>query len=85
MTKTKKTKKKIRSKKRIFTRKDFLSGDGMVVALWGPAMWHSLHTISFNYPIHPTKEEKKTLQGVYNQSHSRFALQLLSQKSNQTP
>lgn len=59
MTKTKKTKKKIRSKKRIFTRKDFVSGDGMVVALWGPAMWHSLHTISFNYPIHPTKEEKK--------------------------
>ena len=57
----KKTKTKTRKhkKKRIFTKKDFVSGDGMMVSLWGPAMWHSLHMISFNYPIEPTKEDKK--------------------------
>ncbi len=55
--KTRKHKKR-KDKKRIFTKKDFVSGDGMMVSLWGPAMWHSLHMISFNYPIEPTKEDK---------------------------
>ena len=31
----------------------------MLTAVWGPSMWHYLHTMSFNYPINPTKEEKK--------------------------
>ncbi len=61
-TKSNKTRKYKRKntakKKRIFTKKDFVSGDGMMVSLWGPAMWHSLHMISFNYPIHPTKKDK---------------------------
>lgn len=57
--KTRKYKRKnTAKKKRIFTKKDFVSGDGMMVSLWGPAMWHSLHMISFNYPIHPTKKDK---------------------------
>jgi hypothetical protein len=54
-----KRKAKTKKIKRVFKAKDFISGDGMVVSLWGPAMWHSLHTISFNYPIHPTDEDKK--------------------------
>ena len=54
-----KSKNKTRKRKRIFVKKDFVSGDGMVVSLWGPAMWHSLHTISFNYPIKPSKSDKK--------------------------
>jgi Erv1 / Alr family len=44
--------------KRTFKRKDYISGDGMVTTIWGPGMWHFLHTISFNYPIHPTHEDK---------------------------
>ena len=31
----------------------------MMTSVWGPSMWHYLHTMSFNYPIHPTKEDKK--------------------------
>jgi hypothetical protein len=26
--------------------------------IWGPHMWFSLHTISFNYPIKPTENDK---------------------------
>jgi len=27
--------------------------------LWGPHLWFSLHTMSFNYPVNPTIEDKK--------------------------
>lgn len=30
----------------------------MLTSVWGSSLWHVLHTISFNYPIHPTKEDK---------------------------
>ena len=30
----------------------------MLTAVWGPSMWHYLHTMSFNYPVNPTSEEK---------------------------
>ena len=46
-------------KKRIYTKKHFYSGDGMLTAVWGPSMWHYLHTMSFNYPINTSKEEKR--------------------------
>jgi hypothetical protein len=46
-------------KKRVYTKKHFYSGDGMLTAVWGPSMWHYLHTMSFNYPVNPTKEEKR--------------------------
>jgi hypothetical protein len=36
-----------------------MSGDGMLTSVWGPAAWHLIHTISFNYPINPTAENKK--------------------------
>jgi len=26
--------------------------------IWGPHLWFSLHTISFNYPLKPTEEDK---------------------------
>lgn len=47
------------SKKSVFTENDFNSGDGMLTSVWGPALWHSLHTISFNYPVNPSDEQKK--------------------------
>ena len=56
---TTKTNPKPKPKKRTFSRKDYMSGDGMLTSVWGPAAWHLLHTISFNYPINPTEEQKK--------------------------
>ena len=46
-------------KNRVFKESDYNSGDGMLTSTWGPAMWHYLHTMSFNYPPDPTKEDKK--------------------------
>jgi hypothetical protein len=48
-----------KSKKRVFTKKDYYSGDGMLTSVWGPPMWHFLHTMSFNYPVNPSAEDKK--------------------------
>lgn len=48
-----------KTKKRVFKKGDFYSGDGFLTTIWGPAQWHMLHTISFNYPVKPTLEEKK--------------------------
>jgi hypothetical protein len=48
-----------KTKKKVFTKKDYNSGDGMVTKIWGPPMWHYLHTMSFNYPVNPTPEDKK--------------------------
>ena len=57
---TKKTVKKHKKiRKRTFKKKDFISGDGMLTSVWGPSLWHYLHTLSFNYPIHPTEKQKK--------------------------
>ena len=53
-----KSRKKMR-KKRNFTRKDYNSGEGMLTSVWGPSMWHYLHTMSFNYPVKPTRQQKK--------------------------
>ena len=46
-------------KHRVFSKKDYYSGDGFLTSVWGPAAWHLLHTISFNYPVEPTLEQKK--------------------------
>lgn len=44
---------------RLFTRKDLSSSDGMLTTVWGPAMWHFLHTMSFNYPVHPSPDQQR--------------------------
>ena len=43
----------------IFNENDYNSNDGMMTSIWGPALWHTLHTISFNYPVNPTVEQKE--------------------------
>ena len=53
------TTRKNKSLKRVFSKKDYNSGDGMLTSVWGPPMWHFLHTMSFNYPVDPTDEDKK--------------------------
>jgi len=61
------TRKKGRTKKRTFGAKDFSSGDGMVTKIWGPIIWTALHTISFNYPVNPTEEDKTHYKDfIYN-------------------
>jgi len=42
-----------------YTEDDYISGDGMLTTVWGPSIWLFLHTMSFNYPNEPTKEQKK--------------------------
>ena len=54
MTKTRKNR-----TKRVFHKKDYNAGDGMLTSAWGPAMWFYLHMMSFNYPVQPTAEDKK--------------------------
>ena len=53
--KTRKNVKKIKNrynktikKKGPYSQEDFQSGDGMLTTVWGPSLWHTLHTISFN-------------------------------------
>ena len=61
MTKTRKNRlgpKSQTKKHRVFKKSDFYSGDGFLTTVWGPAQWHMLHTISFNYPVKPTQEQK---------------------------
>jgi hypothetical protein len=55
MTQTRKNKIK---KVRVFKKGDFHSGDGFLTSVWGPTLWHSLHTMSFNYPVNPSKDEQ---------------------------
>lgn len=55
----KQSKKISKKENQIFTNKDFKSADGMLTSVWGPSMWHVLHTISFNYPVRPTLKEQK--------------------------
>lgn len=44
--------------KKIYSKNDYNSGDGMLTSVWGPSAWHLLHTMSFNYPVEPTQEQK---------------------------
>jgi len=41
-----------------YSKDDFDSNNGMLTAVWGPGTWHFLHTMSFNYPVNPTAEDK---------------------------
>lgn len=42
-----------------FTEREYGSRDGMLTTVWGPGLWHFLHTMSFNYPVAPTVKDKK--------------------------
>ena len=54
--KNKKTNNK--TKKRVFKKRDYIASDGFLTSTWGPPIWHYLHTMSFNYPVNPTEEDK---------------------------
>lgn len=57
-SKTVKRQKERRKSKAIFSQKDYDSGNGMLTDIWGACQWHVLHTMSFNYPIQPSPEQK---------------------------
>jgi hypothetical protein len=48
----------LKNEKLVFSLNDYNSNEGMVVNLWGPAAWHFLHTMSFNYPVTPSHQDK---------------------------
>ncbi len=54
MQSTKKNRKRV-----VYTKKNYESKDGMLTSVWGPSAWHLLHTISFNYPVSPTCDQKR--------------------------
>ena len=70
--KTKKTNKTKKTKKtrKVYKKGDFKSGDGMLTSVWGPSLWHFLHTMSFNYPVKPTNQDKT--------NYKRFIMSLKS-------
>lgn len=39
--------------------------NGLVTAVWGPALWTSLHSITFGYPIQPTEEQKNDYKQLF--------------------
>ena len=43
----------------IFSNTDFHSTHGMLTSVWGPPLWHALHTLSFTYPPRPTEGDKE--------------------------
>lgn len=43
----------------MYSDEDYNSNDGMMTYVWGPVKWHYLHTLSFNYPVKPTDEQKE--------------------------
>lgn len=56
--KRRRTKKK-RPPKKIYNKDDYSSNEGMLTTIWGPSLWHTLHTMSFNYPVNPTSKNKR--------------------------
>lgn len=42
-----------------FTEADYNSDMGMSTRVFGPIQWSFFHMISFNYPVHPTEDDKE--------------------------
>ena len=57
--KSSKTKRVGKSSKTIYNKSDYNSNEGMLTSIWGPSLWHTLHTMSFNYPVNPTEKNKR--------------------------
>lgn len=45
-----------------FSASEYSSNDGMQTAIFGPVLWTGIHLISFNYPTHPTTEDKENYE-----------------------
>jgi hypothetical protein len=53
-----------------YSKDEFDSNNGMLTAVWGPGTWHFLHTMSFNYPVNPTPQNKTEYRDfIYSLRH----------------
>ena len=43
----------------VYTPDDYKDNNGMLTNVWGPLLWVTLHTISFNYPVNPSTQDKE--------------------------
>lgn len=43
----------------VYNESDYNSNDGIMTSIFGPATWHLLHCMSFNYPKDPSECDKK--------------------------
>lgn len=50
----------------VFQPDDFKSNDGFLTYVWGPSLWMTLHTVSFNYPCQPTTQQKKQYKRFFD-------------------
>ena len=48
-----------KTKKNYKEKSEYNSKNGFLTTIWGPCIWTFLHTVSFNYPIEPTKKDKE--------------------------
>lgn len=55
---SKNRKNKTQKNKIQFSQEDYDSNNGIMTSIWGPATWHLLHSVSFNYPVNPTDSDK---------------------------
>ena len=56
--------------KNVFSKNDFNSNDGMMTHVWGPSLWHTLHTMSFKYPVKPSELDKTNYMNfIYSMEH----------------
>ena len=73
--KSKKTRRKRTATKRTarnnaYSKDDFDSNNGMLTTVWGPGTWHFLHTMSFNYPVTPSRDDKRRYRDfIYSMRH----------------
>jgi hypothetical protein len=58
LTKRSRSKPRNKTVRSVYSQTDYDSNDGMLTTVWGPSFWHTLHTISFNYPVEPTADDK---------------------------
>lgn len=42
-----------------------INNNGLLPKIWGPHMWVALHSITFNYPTHPTDDDKKIYKAFF--------------------
>ena len=48
-----------------FSKEELNSGDGMVTTIWGPPTWVALHTMSFNYGVNPSPEQREAYRSFF--------------------
>jgi hypothetical protein len=54
----------------VYSTEHYHSNDGMLTSVWGPSTWHLLHTMSFNYPVNPTCDDKSNYMNFILSLHT---------------